>query len=170
MQHAFAFHFPTGQTALWITTNSHLGDGFDFLVLLVQAKGFSSISLSLVAKFLSSHKAIAILNLGENKFDNESVNAFNKAVEKNKTLEELSLASFKWHGRGRASTNITLSTKIQRSLVLNDKLMHIDLSGNKLEANGAKHIAKHLKILRFLSLAWWDAHCQIRVPKVFVPR
>ena len=91
-------------------------------------------------------------------------------MEKNKTLEELSLASFKWHGRGRASTNITLSTKIQRSLVLNDKLMHIDLSGNKLEANGAKHIAKHLKILRFLSLAWWDAHCQIRVPKVFVPR
>ena len=96
---------------------------------------FDSKSFALIAKFLSSHKSITILNLEGSKFDDKSVTTFNKAVEKNKTLEELSLAS----------TGITLSTKIQRSLVLNDKLLHIDLSQNKLLTNATKLITKHLK-------------------------
>eukprot|EP00984_Skeletonema_dohrnii_P001808 scaffold594_cov71-Skeletonema_dohrnii-CCMP3373.AAC.6 len=96
---------------------------------------FGSKSLAIIAKFLSTHKTITILNLGGSGFDDESVTSLNKAVEKNKTLTELSLAS----------TKITLSTSIQRSLVLNDKLLHIDLSKNSLGANGAKYIAKHLK-------------------------
>eukprot|EP00985_Skeletonema_marinoi_P011925 scaffold5652_cov113-Skeletonema_marinoi.AAC.2 len=96
---------------------------------------FGSKSLAIIAKFLSAHKTITILNLGGSGFDDESVKLFNKAMEKNKTLTELSLAS----------TKITLSTSIQRSLVLNDKLLHIDLSRNSLGANGAKYIAKHLK-------------------------
>ena len=96
---------------------------------------FEAKSLVLIAKFLSTHKAITVLHLGGSKFDNESVTAFNSAVEKNKTLEELSLAS----------TEITLSKSIQRSLVLNDKLLHIDLSGNKLLLDAQKRIIKHVK-------------------------
>ena len=96
---------------------------------------FGSKSLAIIAKFLSAHKTITILNLEEGGFDDESVASLNRAVEKNKTLAELSLAS----------TKITLSTSIQRSLVLNNKLLHIDLSRNSLGANGAKYIAKHLK-------------------------
>ncbi len=97
--------------------------------------GFDSKSLALIAKFLSTHKSITILNVEGSEFDKKSVTTFNKAVEKNNTLEQLSLVS----------TGITLSTKIQRSLVLNDKLLHIDLRGNKLGKNGSKFIVKHLK-------------------------
>jgi Ran GTPase-activating protein (RanGAP) involved in mRNA processing and transport len=96
---------------------------------------FETESLMLIAKFLSTHKAITVLNLGGMKFDSESVTAFNKAVEKNKTLEEVSVAS----------TEITLSTSIQRSLVLNDKLLHIDLSFNKLLMDAQRRIIKHVK-------------------------
>ena len=96
---------------------------------------FETKSLLLIAKFLSTHKAITILNMGGSKFGEKSVTAFNKAVEKNKTLEELSFAS----------TKITLSTSIQRSLVLNDKLLHVDLSGNKLLLDAQKRIIKHVK-------------------------
>ena len=101
---------------------------------------FGPKSLALIAKFLSSHRNITILNIGTNVFDDESVKALNKAVEKNKTLEELCLAS-----TYSDSTNMTLSTEFQRSLVLNDKLMNIDLSRNELEASGAKYISRHLK-------------------------
>ena len=96
---------------------------------------FGSKSLALIAKFLSTHKSIATLNLSESAFDEKTFTLFNKAVEKNNTLEQLSLA---W-------SRMTLSTGIQRSLVLNDKLLHIDLSWNRLGKNGANHIAKHLK-------------------------
>eukprot|EP00985_Skeletonema_marinoi_P008921 scaffold4087_cov153-Skeletonema_marinoi.AAC.2 len=61
--------------------------------------------------------------------------SLNNAVEKNKTLVELSLLH----------TGISLATKTQRSLVLNNNLMHNDLSCNDLGANGAKSIIKHLK-------------------------
>ena len=101
----------------------------------LSGNGFGPKSLALIANFLSTHKTITILNLGNNSFDDESVKTFKNAVGKNKTLEELSLAS----------TNITLSTKTQRSLLLNDKLLHVDLSGNKLQTNGTKLMIKHLK-------------------------
>eukprot|EP00986_Skeletonema_menzelii_P019458 scaffold28069_cov148-Skeletonema_menzelii.AAC.2 len=101
----------------------------------LSGNAFGSKSFALIAKFLSSHKSITTLNLGGSTFDDESVTSFHKAIEKNKTLEELSLAS----------TEITLSTKIQRSLVLNDELLHIDLSQNKLLTNATKLITKHLK-------------------------
>jgi hypothetical protein len=96
---------------------------------------FEAKSLVLIAKFLSTHKAITVLNLEGIKIDKESVTAFEKAVEKNKTLEELNLTS----------TEITLSTSIQRSLVLNDTLLHIDLSQNKLSMAAQKRIIKHVK-------------------------
>jgi Ran GTPase-activating protein (RanGAP) involved in mRNA processing and transport len=101
---------------------------------------FGSKSLALIAKFLSGHRNITLLNMGKNVFDDESLEALNKAVQKNKTLEQLCLAS-----ANNASTNMTLSTEVQRSLAFNDKLMHIDLSGNALQANAVKLIAKHLK-------------------------
>jgi len=91
--------------------------------------------LAIIAKFVASHKKIAILNLEGNKFDDSSVASLNNALEKNKTLVELSLLH----------TSISLATKTQRSLVLNNNLMHIDLSCNDLGANGAKSIIKHLK-------------------------
>jgi len=123
-----------------------LGESDEILSLLLKGEkklngldlsgnGFGPKSLALIANFLSTHKTITILNLGNNSFDDESVKTFKNAVGKNKTLEELSLAS----------TNITLSTKTQRSLVLNDKLLHVDLSGNKLQTNGTKLMIKHLK-------------------------
>ena len=105
-------------------------NGLDLSWNFMRSKG-----LALIAKFLSTHKTITIFNLGGSGIYDESATSLNKAVEKNKTLTELSLAS----------TKITLSTSIQRSLVLNDKLLHIDLSGNKLRSNGAKYITKHLK-------------------------
>jgi hypothetical protein len=108
---------------------------------------FGCKSLALIAKFLSSHKNITILNIGKNVFDDESVQALNIAMQKNKTLEELCLASC-----NEASTNMTLSTEVQRSLALNDRLMHIDLSGNTLQVNAVKLIAKHLKGNPFLSI------------------
>ena len=96
---------------------------------------FETKSLVLIAKFLSTHKAITVLNLEGIEIGKESVAAFNKAVEKNKTLEELNLTF----------TEITLSTSIQRSLVLNDTLLHIDLSQNKLMMDAQKSIIKHVK-------------------------
>jgi len=100
--------------------------------------GFSSGSLSVIANFfLSNHiKTVTILGLRGSSFDDKSATLFNKALEKkNNTMEQLSFAS----------TNVTLSTDIQRNLVLNDRLLHIDLSGNSLGKIGAKYIAKHLK-------------------------
>mmetsp|Transcript_14612 Transcript_14612/g.24848 ORF Transcript_14612/g.24848 Transcript_14612/m.24848 type:complete len:118 (+) Transcript_14612:805-1158(+) len=79
-------------------------------------------------------------------------------LEKNKTLTELSLDS----------TKITLSTSIQRSLVLNDKLLHIDLSRNRLGVSGAEYIAKHLKKNPPLStLSLRGCGLQVRAPKVW---
>ena len=92
-------------------------------------------SLALIAKFLSNHKTITNLSFWGDCFDEKTFTLFNKAVEKNNTLEQLSLA--------RSKT--TLSTGIQRSLVLNDKLLNIDLQGNKLGKNGVKYIVRHLK-------------------------
>ena len=96
---------------------------------------FKSKSLALIAKFLSIHKTLKSLNVGGIKMDEKSVQALKDAVEKNKTLEELCLAS----------SNNTLSTKAQFKLVLNDKLLHLDLSWVSLRTNGAKYIASHLK-------------------------
>jgi len=123
-----------------------LGESEDILPLLLKGSKklngldlsgnkFEAKSLVLIAKFLSTHKAITVLNLEGIKFGEKSVTAFEKAVEKNKTLEELNLTS----------TEITLSTSIQRSLVLNDTLLHIDLSQNKLSMAAQKRIIKHVK-------------------------
>jgi len=105
----------------------------------LSGNNFKTKSLMLIAKFLSTHKAITVLNLGGNKFGEKSVTAFNTAVEKNKTLEELSLASTS------TKTKMTLSPTILRSLVLNDTLLHIDLSHNRLLIDAQRRIIKHVK-------------------------
>ena len=106
----------------------------------LRRNGFSSTSLALIAKFVSTHKSLTSLNVGEEEgnkmeMDDKSVQLLSTAVEKNKTLEQICLAC----------TNITLSTKAQRNLVLNNKLLHVDLSWSDLRSNGAKYIVKHVK-------------------------
>jgi len=110
-------------------------DGESIFSYLENRNCFGQKHLAIIAKFVATHKMITILNREGNKFDDSSVILLNNAVEKNKTLVELSLLH----------TGISLATKTQRSLVLNNNLMHIDLSCNDLGANGAKSIIKHLK-------------------------